>query len=226
MSDKINRIRIKKVCQALDDLKDSVVFVGGVTLSLYDQSEAMEVRETKDVDLIIEITSYSQQIDFEEELRRRGFIDDTTSKIRGRFKIGNITVDAIPTIDVHMGFENIWYPQGYRNAMVYQLDEETTIKILTAPYFIATKFEAFKSRGGRDPRSSHDFEDIVHVLEYREDIWSELMETEGKLNAYLKKEFKAILDSPDVEEWIDCHVDFTSPPSTYFIMDELRKFAD
>ncbi len=35
--------------------------------------------------------------------------------------------------------------------------------------FLATKFEAFKDRGG-DYRTSHDFEDIVYVLDNRTTI--------------------------------------------------------
>lgn len=225
MSHQANLANLKTVFNALGDLHNSVVFVGGATVSLYDQTEAFEVRETKDVDVIVKMASYSQHANFEEQLRRRGFVDVVYSKIRGRFKIEGVTVDVIPTTDLHMGFENIWYPEGYQEAVEYRIDGETVIRILTAPYFIATKLEAFKGRGGRDPRTSHDFEDIVHVMEYRGDIWAELRQTDKKLNAYLKGSFETLINNPNVYEWIDCHVDFRSPPPTDYILEGLRNFV-
>lgn len=57
-----NIVRIKAVYNLLGDLKDKVVFVGGATVSLYAQRETTEIRETKDVDVLVEIASYSIRI--------------------------------------------------------------------------------------------------------------------------------------------------------------------
>ena len=224
MSHQDNIKKIKTVFDTLEELQDQVVFVGGATVSLYDQTEALEVRETKDVDVIIEITKYSEQGGFEEQLRAKGFVDDVKSPVRGRFKIKGIIVDVMPTSDLHMGFENKWYPEGYKNAIEYVIDKNTTIKILSAPYFIATKLEAFKNRGRKDGRMSHDFEDIVHVFEYRLDIWEEMKQTNKNLRRYLQDEFKALKSNSNIREWIDCHADFGSPPPTDNILYELEKF--
>ena len=42
---------------------------------------------------------------------------------------------------------------------------------------------------------------------------------------YLRSEFLILLNNPNLFEWIDSHVERGSPPATYFIMDELRKFT-
>ncbi|HEU5292801.1 MAG TPA: nucleotidyl transferase AbiEii/AbiGii toxin family protein [Cyclobacteriaceae bacterium] len=224
MSHQNNTERIKTVYEALGDLKDQVVFVGGATVSFYADQQAFEIRETDDVDVIIEILNYSEYADLDERLRNRGFINDVASNVRCRYKIKGITVDIMPTKDVAMGFENIWYPEGFTNASEYALDETTTIKILSPVYFIATKLEAFKNRGARDPRQSQDFEDIVYVLENRKALWKEMSEATSNLKSYLKAEFAALILNDNIYEWIDCHVDFFSPPPTDMILEDIRKF--
>lgn len=146
--------RIKIVFDALSDMQHHVVFVGGATVSLFADVPTFEVRETDDVDIIIQVANYPQHAQFEERLRVKGFVDDIRSNIRGRFKINGITVDVIPTEDVATGFQNIWYVEGFQNSIPYVVDETTIIKILSAPYFIATKLEAFKNRGRKDGRTS------------------------------------------------------------------------
>jgi hypothetical protein len=58
MSHHVNIVRIKVVANALDTLKEKVVFVGGATISLYPDKPVLEVRPTDDVDVIIEILNY------------------------------------------------------------------------------------------------------------------------------------------------------------------------
>lgn len=181
MSHNDNVGRIKIVSAALGELQNEIVFVGGSTVSFYADRETFEVRETDDVDVIVEVLKYSAHAAFEEKLRAKGFVDDIDSGIRGRFSVKGITVDVMPTTDVAMGFKNKWYPDGFEQAMEYELDADTNVKILTAPHFVATKLEAFKNRGGNDPRQSHDFEDIVYLLENRSVIWDEMNAVDAKL---------------------------------------------
>ena len=57
------------------------------------------------------------------------------------------SVDFMPTTDVAIGFENKWYPDGYKNAIKYSIDENETIKILAPEHFLATKTRSIqKSR--------------------------------------------------------------------------------
>ena len=225
MSHHNNVVRIKAVARALGDLKEKAVFVGGATLSLYPSLPVFEARPTDDVDVIIEILNYGDRINLEEKLRSLGFSHDIESGIICRFKILGIVVDIMPTNDPTIGFTNKWYPDGFINAVACKIDDDLTIKILTAPYFIATKLEAHKGRGGNDGRASHDFEDIVYVLENRETVWEEMNNADEAVKAYLQSEFQSLLDSPNLFEWIDCHVQLNSPPATYFIMEELNKFT-
>jgi len=151
MSNHTNIVRIKAVNNALQELRDYVVFVGGATISLYADRPVLEVRPTDDIDVIVEILNYKQRQQLEERLREIGFLNDVESGVICRFKIKGITVDIMPTDDPSIGFKNKWYPKGYEDAENYTLDDGQTIRILTAPYYLATKLEAFKGRGGRRP---------------------------------------------------------------------------
>ncbi|HRF75642.1 MAG TPA: nucleotidyl transferase AbiEii/AbiGii toxin family protein [Chitinophagales bacterium] len=225
MGHHINKVRIKAVATALDTLKEKVVFVGGATISLYPDQPVFEVRPTDDVDVIIEILNYSDRTELEEKLRSIGFAHDIESGVICRYRIQGIVVDIMPTNDSSIGFTNIWYPEGYKNAVNYKIDERCIVKILSAPYFIATKLEAYKNRGKDDGRTSKDFEDIIYVLENREVIWDEINNSTENLKNYLLTEFRNLLKNPNLFEWIDCHVERGSPPASYFIMEEIEKFT-
>jgi len=225
MSHHTNITRIKVVYQSLGELRNKVVFVGGATISLYSERQTFETRPTDDVDVIIELLNYSGRAELEEKLRQIGFTHDVESGVVCRYKIQGIIVDIMPTADESIGFKNKWYPDGFRNAVDYKIDEEISVKILSAPFFIATKLEAFKSRGKRDGRTSDDFEDIVFVLENRRSIWQEMKDISGDLKKYLLTEFTLLKDHPYIEEWIDCHVErSSSTPATYSIMDSMQEF--
>lgn len=75
MSHQNNVERIKTVFQALGELQNEVVFVGGATVSLYADQETFEVRETDDIDVIIEVLNYADHAKFEEQLRKKGFTE-------------------------------------------------------------------------------------------------------------------------------------------------------
>lgn len=161
-----NLIRIKAVNQVLQGLNQEYVFVGGAAVSLCasDSATANAVRPTDDVDIIVELASYKGYTELDKKLLEIGFKNDITSTVICRYKIQGITVDVMPTEPEAIGFSNIWYPKGFQTAINYPLDEQTEIKIFSLPYFVATKWEAFKGRG-TDFRTSTDFEDLVYVFE-------------------------------------------------------------
>lgn len=223
MSHHSNITRIKAVHNALADLQNKVVYVGGATVSLYADRLAFETRPTDDIDVIIELLNYSSRSELEEKLRQIGFSHDIESGVICRYKIQGIIVDIMPTDDKSIGFSNIWYPEGFAKAINYVLDEYITIKILSPPLYLATKLEAFKDRGKGDGRTSQDFEDIVFVLENRQQIWTEIQETEGILKEYLLNEFTGLIKNPYIQEWIDSHVERgITPPATPFIINAIR----
>jgi len=67
---------------------------------------------------------------------------------------------------------------------------------------LASKFVAHSDRGGNDPRMSHDFEDIIYILDNRTD-WQQLVgNSDNKVKTYLLEQFQNILDSNRMQEAI------------------------
>lgn len=225
MSHQQNITRIKAVYNALGPLKNKVVFVGGATISLYREGNSPEVRATEDVDVVIEILQYSSYAALEEQLRSIGFENDQASGVICRFRYGQTIVDIMPTEGKVLGFSNRWYPKGFKSAIDYTIDPQHTIKIFNPPYFLASKLDAFGDRGHGDGRTSSDFEDVVFLLEHRSAIWQECEAAPLEVRTYLKTEFEKLLTNLFLDEWIDAHIDFRSPPSTVYIIERIRGFV-
>lgn len=224
MSHHANIVRIRAVSNALGSLKNDVVFVGGATVSLYATREAVETRPTDDVDIAVELASYNKYAELEEQLRKIGFQNDTTGHI-GRFLLEGLKVDIIPTDEKILGFSNIWYKEGFQTAQDYTIDPQHVVKIFTPPYFMASKFEAFKGREPKeDPRASQDLEDIVFIMENRRTIWEEMRSVEGRVRDYLLNEFTTLYNNPHIEELIDGHAGTKSPSSAYYILEDMENF--
>lgn len=132
----------------------------------------------------------------------------------------------MPTSEGILGFTNKWYIEGYAHAMEYVLDENYRIHIFSPPYFLATKLEAFKNRGGNDGRWSTDFEDIVYLLNNRNKIWSEIDAAESNVKAYLLKEFRNLAENKYIDEWISVHLGYREQERTYYIMGSMNDLLD
>lgn len=204
----LNIRRLKVVSGLLAGLEQDVVFVGGAVVALYVNKEtATEVRPTEDIDVVVELISYGSYADLEARLRDLGFQNDVASGIICRFIVQGITVDVMPTESGALGFSNQWYPGGFKSAIDYPLDDESTIKLFSLPYFVASKWEACKSRGGNDLRFSSDFEDLVYVLDQAPNAEAELINSPAAIRIYLRQEFAELLKNPSVDEFIYGHLE-------------------
>jgi predicted nucleotidyltransferase len=202
-----NVSRLRAVAQALKPLNQKVVFVGGATIALYGNPDtAFEVRPTDDIDVVVELATYGSFAKLEEKLREIGFVNDTEAKVVCRYKIKGITVDIMPTEPNVIGFSNQWYPPGFTNAVSYDLTERERIYIFPLEYLIATKLEAFFSRGKTDFLFSRDFEDLVYIFENAEGIEDVLAGCSGDLKNYLVSSFLLLLQHEDFEEGLFAHL--------------------
>jgi predicted nucleotidyltransferase len=226
MSHRENIARIKAVHYALEELAKDVVFVGGATVSLYSTRPETKTRATDDVDIVIEILHYRDYAAIEEKLRSKGFINDVQSGIICRYIIHGITVDIMPTSENVLGFKNKWYAEAYAHAMSINLEEGLSVRIFTAPYFLATKLDAFVDRGENEGRFSTDFEDIVHVLHNRRTIWEEMNDANESVRQYLKNEFRKLLDQKYIDEWIEAHLEYDEQNRVGFIIGSMSEFVE
>ena len=82
---------VKIVAEALGDLRDHVVFVGGSIIELYaDHSVPEEVRPTEDVDLVVDIATRKSLADFEKKCFPAGAFFMISLKVHPCV-VGNVT---------------------------------------------------------------------------------------------------------------------------------------
>lgn len=188
---------LKQVAQRLRPLLPEVVFVGGCTTGLFITDEAAaEVRPTFDVDVIAEITSYADYATFSERLRALGFREDASPGAPlCRWLIDEMKLDVMPLEEKILGFTNRWYKAAMATAAEKELEAGLHIRVVTAPYFIATKLEAFRGRGNNAFANSNDLEDLLTVIDGRDAIVGEIADT-SPVRAYIAEQFVALLETP------------------------------
>jgi hypothetical protein len=171
---------------------DEIVFVGGATLGLLITDEASApIRGTTDVDVIAEIVTYAEYIAFSERLREAHFTEDT--ELVCRWHNGALTRDVLALNKEVLGFTNTWYEPALRHSSTVNLPSGHAIRVITAPFFLGTKMEAFKGRGRMDFQASHDLEDFIAVIEGRETLLREIAESPGDLQVYLAEAARSLL---------------------------------
>ncbi|MCP9200793.1 nucleotidyl transferase AbiEii/AbiGii toxin family protein [Gramella sp. GC03-9] len=198
----INRKATGQVALALGELNKDVVYVGGAMVSLYiDDPAAEDVRPTKDIDITLEIANVGELEKLRVALEDKGFVQSAEDDVICRFRLNDIKVDVMSTTEVGWAPANPWFAPGFENSITKEV-EKVEIRILTLPYFLATKFAAFQGRGGGDPRMSHDFEDIVYLLNYTSSFKDQIQESDPEVKHYLKEQFLAIRDKRNMQEAI------------------------
>ena len=192
-----NLMQLEAVAAALGDLLSQVTFVGGgTTILLVDEAAHFGVRKTDDVDVILDIATLVEYQKFSDALRKLGFREDIDGPICRWIidtDIGKVKLDVMPTDETILGFSNRWYKGAINNASLITLSSGIDIRVVNSAYFIATKFEAFAGRGEGD-YFSHDLEDIVFVMENRERLIFELMDSPDKLKQYFAEQAAALLN--------------------------------
>jgi PilZ domain len=179
----------------LEPLLDKLVFVGGcATEVLISDPAAADVRETYDVDVIVEIGSLLEYYEFGHRLQALGFSEDSSEEApRCRWKHGQLKLDVMPTDERVLGLQSRWFKAAMESAEAIKLRNDLRIRIVKASYFIATKLDAFKDRGKNDYRGSHDLEDLIAVIDGRPALLEELRDSPVGLREYVSSEIGKLL---------------------------------
>ncbi|MEK6608694.1 MAG: hypothetical protein AABZ30_13625 [Myxococcota bacterium] len=193
-----NLAMVSAVARQLGALREEVVFLGGATLDFHVTDpvvKAKGLRPTTDVDVIVDITS---QAEYHRVLRTKliaaRFSENTSDGVICRWDgPAGIKVDVMPTDSTVLGFSNRWYLPAMHHDARHDLDG-MSLRVISAPYFLATKLDAFRTRGHGDYMASHDLEDLVTVLDGRPAIVSEVAASPEDLRDYLAREVTRLLD--------------------------------
>ncbi len=205
---------VEAVAQALDDLCDEVVLVGGCAAGLlYTSASAPPARVTFDVDVVAEVAVLADYYALERQFEKRGFKRDVSQDAPiCRWRLRDLCVDLMPSDEKILGFSNRWYPHAIASALRVALPSGRPIRLISPAAFLATKFEAFATRGRSDLLSSHDFEDIINVLDGRSGIEEEVAASAADLVQYLAARFAEIVR----------HADFTNTLPGLVSYDEIH----
>lgn len=217
---------IEVAAEKLKILTKEMVFVGGCAtgLLLTDQA-ASPIRATIDVDVLVEVATLVEYYSLSEQLRRLGFIEDTREGAPiCRWKTEDIILDVMPTDPMVLGFGNRWFTIAYDASEWTTLPSGKRIRLLSAPYFLATKLEAFSSRGENDYLLSRDMEDIITLLDGRPEIVSEVQQADEELKHHLVERCSLLLQERDFLDALPGHLlpDAASQDRSALIIDRIK----
>lgn len=156
------------------------------------------VRATRDVDAIVD-ASRAMFHRFEEAVAAHGFERDVSSDIICRWvhRRSGVVFDLMPVQPEVLGFSNRWYPYAVDTAVELDLGQNLTIRVTSAVAFVATKLEAFAVRGDGDFMTSHDLEDVLNIVDGREELANEMAQAPTELRQAVADALSRLLKSPD-----------------------------
>ncbi|MBY0492644.1 MAG: nucleotidyl transferase AbiEii/AbiGii toxin family protein [Cyanobacteria bacterium] len=191
------------VVRLLTPMLDEVVFVGGSTTGLLlTDPAAAGIRPTKDVDTIVNATSYAEYEALSKRLKALGLVEDTTEGAPlCRWRYSDVVIDVMPIDEKVLGFTNRWYRVAVESADTMIVAGQT-IRVVKPVYFVATKLEAFHGRGADDVTLSHDLEDIIALIDGRAEIVGEIANATADVRAYIASEIRRLMSDEDFREAI------------------------
>lgn len=207
----IQNLNIEIVTQAvkqLGELVNEMVFLGGcATGLLMTDSASPPIRQTRDVDALVQVSTRAEYYKLAEALRKKGFKEDTSEGApMCRWQGDIVILDVMPTDARILGFGNKWYESAMDHAEKVELPSGHSISMVSAPYFLITKLEAFDGRGKGDYQLSHDIEDIIALLDGRVEVVDEVSHADDKLRHELSNRFSELLMKEHFIESIPGHM--------------------
>ena len=171
---------------------------------------------------------YGEWAEVGERLRALGFREDRREGAPlCRWLIEDLVVDVMPALERVLGFTNRWYRQARKQSEERDLPGGVRIRAVTAPLFIATRIEAFRSRGRDDFVASHDLEDIIAVIDGRPALADEVTRAPAQIRRFLASTFGRWLENPDFVAAVPGHLpaDMASQARAPVVLDRLRAVA-
>ena len=195
--------RLEQLVSIIGDLTEQFIFVGGsVVPLLVTDKAAPSARFTEDIDVIVNVTTRSRLYDIEEHLRALGFGPDLTDStpIICRHVKDSLILDVMPTDENLLGFSNQWYSTAADAPLFITLPSSAVVKVINAPVFMCTKYDAFESRGKEDEK---DIEDIITLVSARQELIDELILAPAEVRQFVMQKTKDYIASSSYDrlEW-------------------------
>ena len=188
-----NLAMLHTVAERLGPLRNQVMFMGGTILPLLVAEDvATDIRTAKDVDIMIDMPSKAELYRFEDTLWDLGFRRESVGAA-SHWCLDEIGVDVLNADPDIVRFNNRWGAEAMRWAVDRKLDSGLRVNVITAPYYLATKVEAFYRRGRNRYWASRDIYDLLLVVRGCNGIQTLIREqTSPELRAHLVDEFQKL----------------------------------
>ncbi len=196
---------LEEVVEHLYDL--DLIYIGGAVLPLYLPAiPPDEIRVTSDVDCIKCVSRFEYQ-ELGGLLEARGF---TQANHREgdpicRWRRQHLIADVMPTDERILGFGNRWYAEGSLHTQTFCLPSGRSIRSFTPAYYLAAKVEAFWGRGQQDILNSHDFEDIISLIDGCSGLELNIQQSSSFIQEYFIYFFQNLLMRSDFLQIIEGH---------------------
>ena len=203
---------ILKLDRRLEGVQFEFAFLGGSVLSLLVTNPDVDaIRVTKDVDVMMNIRTRREFHKADKMLERLGFRHDTREDAPiCRWIYDDVTVDVLPTTEDVLGWNSKWFAEALAESALITVGRRK-VRVVTAPYFVALKLEAFEDRGAGDFVTSADFEDVICLFNGRDSIVDEIAAC-GRIRAGLARKFAGYLDSSGLEDAVEGFVQTETDP--------------
>jgi predicted nucleotidyltransferase len=222
--------RLSAVARALSAIQERrFVFAGASILPLLlNDPHAPSLRETFDVDVVVNVLTYGQWYHLRPRLYKCGFrerMDVYEHNPRNcLFYLEDLQVDIMPMEPNVLGFASQWLAVGFEQAESHVLPDGQEILVLSVPCFLAAKLEAFQQRGWRDILMSKDLRDIVSLLDGRLQPVSDIGMGPLYIRLYVADATKSLLGNSRILDLIpDLLRDPTRERRFLNVMDELAE---
>ncbi len=118
----------------------------------------------------------------------------------------NILPDACSVV----GYRNIeWFREGREHAEERKLPSGKVIRILPLAYYLATKLESWADRGGSDFFASKDLEDIVGIIDGKDNL-EKLLPAPENVRNYIIEHFARLIRNENFKRSITGYLGFDS----------------
>ncbi len=108
-----------------------------------------------------------------------------------------IPFDLMPVESGVLGFSNRWYRYAVDSALELDVGEGLRLWIAGPVAFVATKLEAFAGRGGGDFLASHDLEDVLNLVDGRQELTEEMLAAPEPVRAFIRESLSGLLARRD-----------------------------
>jgi len=202
---------LRAAAAALGELGERVVYTGGATIPEYlDGVVVGTVRPTRDVDVVVELTTRAEYYAFMAQLDALGWghpqLEGDHPICRRRTPDG-LLIDVMPSDGGLLGFSNPWYAHGFDRLVEVKIEASIAIRMFPADVLLASKLEAFRTRGAVDWFGSHDLEDVIPVIEGRSTIVEELEAAPIEVRSFVSAWMRDLAGLAYADEVVEAHLD-------------------